>query len=83
MGSLREFLSLIRNSATAYLKMFYQILFCFAVTFCKCVEGSCFRAAGHQSGMPTVGMAVGILLTTFLVIGEYNFSDSRIPALGL
>uniref|UniRef100_A0A452UMX5 Cadherin-17 n=1 Tax=Ursus maritimus TaxID=29073 RepID=A0A452UMX5_URSMA len=39
------------------------------VTFCKCVEGSCFRAAGHQSGMPTVGMAVGILLTTFLVIG--------------
>ncbi|XP_034524757.1 cadherin-17 [Ailuropoda melanoleuca] len=39
------------------------------VTFCKCVEGSCFRAAGRQSGMPTVGMAVGILLTTFLVIG--------------
>ncbi|CAD7688391.1 unnamed protein product [Nyctereutes procyonoides] len=39
------------------------------VTFCKCVEGSCFRPAGHQSGMPTVGMAVGILLTTFLVIG--------------
>lgn len=59
--------------------VFYQILFCFLVTFCKCVEGSCFRPAGHQAGMPTVGMAVGILLTTFLVIGEYNFSDSRIP----
>ncbi|XP_025727274.1 cadherin-17 [Callorhinus ursinus] len=39
------------------------------VTFCKCVEGSCFRPAGHQPGMPTVGMAVGILLTTLLVIG--------------
>ncbi|XP_036120238.1 cadherin-17 [Molossus molossus] len=39
------------------------------VTFCTCVEGSCFRPAGHQAGMPTVGMAVGILLTTFLVIG--------------
>ncbi|XP_048214906.1 cadherin-17 [Perognathus longimembris pacificus] len=40
-----------------------------SVTFCKCVEGSCFRQAGHQPGIPTVGMAVGILLTTFLVIG--------------
>ncbi|XP_029779387.1 cadherin-17 [Suricata suricatta] len=39
------------------------------VTFCRCVEGTCFRPAAHQSGMPTVGMAVGILLTTFLVIG--------------
>ncbi|XP_059022006.1 cadherin-17 isoform X2 [Mustela lutreola] len=39
------------------------------VTFCKCVDGSCFLPAGHHSGMPTVGMAVGILLTTFLVIG--------------
>uniref|UniRef100_A0A8C6QHF8 Cadherin-17 n=1 Tax=Nannospalax galili TaxID=1026970 RepID=A0A8C6QHF8_NANGA len=39
------------------------------VTFCTCVEGSCFRPAGRQNGIPTVGMAVGILLTTFLVIG--------------
>ncbi|XP_010347701.1 cadherin-17 [Saimiri boliviensis] len=39
------------------------------VTFCTCVEGSCFRPAGHQPGIPTVGMAVGILLTTLLVIG--------------
>uniref|UniRef100_A0A8C5KEG4 Cadherin-17 n=1 Tax=Jaculus jaculus TaxID=51337 RepID=A0A8C5KEG4_JACJA len=39
------------------------------VTFCKCVEGSCFRPVGNQEGIPTVGMAVGILLTTFLVIG--------------
>ncbi|XP_055205372.2 cadherin-17 isoform X1 [Gorilla gorilla gorilla] len=39
------------------------------VTFCSCVEGSCFRPAGHQTGIPTVGMAVGILLTTLLVIG--------------
>ncbi|XP_004641382.1 cadherin-17 [Octodon degus] len=39
------------------------------VTFCTCVEGSCFRPAGRQDGIPTVGMAVGILLTTFLVIG--------------
>lgn len=29
-------------------------------------------------GIPPVGMAVGILLATFLVIGEYNFSDSTI-----
>ncbi|XP_003268361.1 cadherin-17 [Nomascus leucogenys] len=39
------------------------------VTFCSCVEGSCFRPAGHQTGIPTVGMAVGMLLTTLLVIG--------------
>ncbi|XP_045717158.1 cadherin-17 [Phyllostomus hastatus] len=39
------------------------------VTFCTCTEGSCFKPAGHLPGMPTVGMAVGILLTTFLVIG--------------
>ncbi|XP_008051725.1 cadherin-17 [Carlito syrichta] len=39
------------------------------VTFCTCVEGHCFKPVGHQDGMPTVGMAVGILLTTFLVIG--------------
>ncbi|XP_062935929.1 cadherin-17 isoform X1 [Cynocephalus volans] len=39
------------------------------VTFCTCVEGRCFRPAGHQAGIPTMGMAVGILLTTFLVIG--------------
>ncbi|XP_017393594.1 cadherin-17 [Cebus imitator] len=39
------------------------------VTFCTCVEGSCFRPAGHQPGIPTIGMAVGILLTTLLVIG--------------
>lgn len=39
------------------------------VTFCTCVDGSCFRPADHQAGMPTVGMAVGTLLTTFLVIG--------------
>ncbi|XP_036035885.1 cadherin-17 [Onychomys torridus] len=40
-----------------------------SVTFCKCVEGSCFRPPGSHDGIPTVGMAVGILLTTFLVIG--------------
>ena len=34
-------------------------------------------------GIPTVGVTVGVLLTTFLVIGEYNFSDSRISVLGL
>ncbi|XP_057591797.1 cadherin-17 isoform X2 [Hippopotamus amphibius kiboko] len=39
------------------------------VTFCKCVEDRCFQAAGRMPGIPTVGMAVGILLTTFLVIG--------------
>lgn len=39
------------------------------VTFCTCTEGSCFKPAGQHPGMPTVGMAVGILLTTFLVIG--------------
>lgn len=39
------------------------------VTFCTCVEGSCFQPTDHHPGMPTVGMAVGILLTTFLVIG--------------
>ncbi|XP_072805562.1 cadherin-17 [Vicugna pacos] len=39
------------------------------VTFCKCVEGTCFQPAGHLPGIPTVGLAVGILLTTFLVIG--------------
>ncbi|XP_055968507.1 cadherin-17 [Sorex fumeus] len=39
------------------------------ITFCKCEAGSCYRPAGQQPGMPTVGMAVGILLVTFLVIG--------------
>ncbi|KAM5211751.1 cadherin-17 isoform 1-T2 [Hipposideros larvatus] len=39
------------------------------VTFCTCVERSCLQPTDHQPGMPTVGMAVGILLTTFLVIG--------------
>lgn len=39
------------------------------VTFCTCGEEGCFRPAGHMPGMPTVGMAVGILLTTLLVIG--------------
>uniref|UniRef100_A0A9L0RUH2 Cadherin-17 n=2 Tax=Equus TaxID=9789 RepID=A0A9L0RUH2_HORSE len=39
------------------------------VTFCTCVEGRCFRPAGQQAGIPTVGMAVGVLLTTILVIG--------------
>ncbi|XP_063113636.1 cadherin-17 isoform X2 [Cavia porcellus] len=39
------------------------------VTFCTCVEGSCFRPAGRREGIPTVGMAVGTLLTTLLVIG--------------
>nr|XP_048276187.1 cadherin-17 [Myodes glareolus] len=39
-----------------------------SVTFCQCVEGSCFRPAGRHDGIPTVGMAVGILLTTLLVI---------------
>ena len=58
----------------------YGALFCFLVTFCQCVEGSCFRPAGRQDGRPTVGMAVGILLTTFLVIGKYDFSEPRFPA---
>ncbi|XP_066873154.1 cadherin-17 isoform X3 [Kogia breviceps] len=40
-----------------------------AVTFCKCVEDRCFQPAGHMPGIPTVGMTVGILLSTFLVIG--------------
>ncbi|XP_047638807.1 LOW QUALITY PROTEIN: cadherin-17 [Phacochoerus africanus] len=39
------------------------------VTFCTCVEERCFQPAEHLPGIPTVGMAVGILLTTFLVIG--------------
>ncbi|XP_004431226.2 PREDICTED: cadherin-17 [Ceratotherium simum simum] len=39
------------------------------VTFCTCMEGTCFRPAGHLAGIPTVGMAVGILVTTFLVLG--------------
>ncbi|XP_004697772.1 cadherin-17 [Echinops telfairi] len=39
------------------------------VTFCSCTEDRCFRPADKQPGMPTVGMAVGILLTTLLVIG--------------
>ncbi|XP_042639566.1 cadherin-17 [Orycteropus afer afer] len=40
-----------------------------SVTFCTCVEDRCFRPASHQPGIPTVGMAVGVLLTTLLVIG--------------
>lgn len=39
------------------------------VTFCTCVEERCFQPAERLPGIPTVGMAVGILLTTFLVIG--------------
>ncbi|ELV14187.1 Cadherin-17 [Tupaia chinensis] len=39
------------------------------VTFCTCVEGRCFRPVQPQTGMPTVGMAVGILLSTLLLIG--------------
>ncbi|KAG8520439.1 Cadherin-17, partial [Galemys pyrenaicus] len=39
------------------------------VTFCKCEFESCYRPAGRQPGIPTVGMVVGVLLTTFLVIG--------------
>ena len=39
------------------------------VTFCTCVEERCFQPAGRQPGMPTVGITVGILLATFLVIG--------------
>ncbi|XP_059972009.1 cadherin-17 [Mesoplodon densirostris] len=39
------------------------------VTFCKCVEDRCFQPAAHMPGIPTVGMTVGILLTTLLVIG--------------
>lgn len=34
-------------------------------------------------GIPTVGATVGILLTTFLVIGECNLPDSRISVLAL
>lgn len=62
--------------------VYYLILFCLPVTVCTCVEERCFQPAAHQSGMPTVGMAVGILLTTFLVIGKY-ISDSRISVLVL
>lgn len=61
----------------------YQILFCFSVTFCSCVEGRCFRPVGHMPGIPTVGATVGILLTTLLVIGECRLSDSRISVLVL
>nr|XP_020742321.1 cadherin-17 [Odocoileus virginianus texanus] len=39
------------------------------VTFCKCVENRCFQPAAHMPGIPPVGMAVGILLATLLVIG--------------
>lgn len=61
----------------------YQILFCFSVTFCTCAEGRCFRPVGHLPGIPTVGSTVAILLTTLLVIGECNLSDSRISVLVL
>ncbi|KAM9198565.1 cadherin-17 [Dugong dugon] len=40
-----------------------------SVTFCSCVEGRCFRPVGRLRGRPTVGMAVGIILTTLLVMG--------------
>ncbi|XP_069322319.1 cadherin-17 isoform X4 [Eulemur rufifrons] len=39
------------------------------VTFCTCVEGRCFRPAARLPGIPAMGTAVGILLTTLLVIG--------------
>ncbi|XP_054446110.1 cadherin-17 [Pteronotus mesoamericanus] len=39
------------------------------VTFCTCMEGSCFKPADHHPGMPTVAAAVSTLLITFLVIG--------------
>ncbi|XP_074056324.1 cadherin-17 [Macrotis lagotis] len=42
----------------------------FPVTMCKCANnGFCYQQADSLPGIPTVGMAVGILLTTFLVIG--------------
>ncbi|XP_043833661.1 cadherin-17 [Dromiciops gliroides] len=42
----------------------------FPVTVCKCnKDGWCYQPADSLSGIPTVGMAVGILLTTFLIIG--------------
>ncbi|KAM6216097.1 cadherin-17 [Rhynchocyon petersi] len=39
------------------------------VTFCECVDESCFRPAGHHDGIPTLGMTLGIILTVMLVIG--------------
>ncbi|XP_072459649.1 cadherin-17 [Notamacropus eugenii] len=42
----------------------------FPVTMCKCSStGWCYQPADSLPGIPTVGMAVGILLTVFLVIG--------------
>uniref|UniRef100_A0A8D2AGH5 Cadherin-17 n=1 Tax=Sciurus vulgaris TaxID=55149 RepID=A0A8D2AGH5_SCIVU len=65
-----------------FTEFFVQIyLFCFSVTFCTCVDGKCFRPVGSQEGRPTVGMAVGILLTTLLVIGRYSCSDVEMPGI--
>ncbi|XP_027712793.1 cadherin-17 [Vombatus ursinus] len=42
----------------------------FPVTMCKCAaDGWCFRPADSLPGIPTAGMAIGILLTVILVIG--------------
>uniref|UniRef100_F6WJ35 Cadherin 17 n=1 Tax=Ornithorhynchus anatinus TaxID=9258 RepID=F6WJ35_ORNAN len=41
----------------------------FPVTVCTCADGRCYKPVERQPGRPTVGMAVGILLGTFLVIG--------------
>uniref|UniRef100_F6ZMS8 Cadherin-17 n=2 Tax=Monodelphis domestica TaxID=13616 RepID=F6ZMS8_MONDO len=41
----------------------------FPVTMCTCVDGRCYQPADTMPGMPTLGMAIGTLLTTFIVIG--------------
>ncbi|KAM9095431.1 cadherin-17-like [Sarcophilus harrisii] len=42
----------------------------FPVTMCKCAsDGWCYQEPDSFSGMPTVAMAVGTFLVTFLVIG--------------
>ncbi|XP_038601569.1 cadherin-17 [Tachyglossus aculeatus] len=41
----------------------------FPVNMCSCVDERCYMPVERQPGRPTVGMAVGILLATLLVIG--------------
>ncbi|XP_044539829.1 cadherin-17 [Gracilinanus agilis] len=41
----------------------------FPVTMCTCTGGRCYQPADTMPGMPTVGIAIGILLTTFVIIG--------------
>ncbi|XP_036597290.1 cadherin-17 [Trichosurus vulpecula] len=42
----------------------------FPVTVCKCASsGYCYREADSLPGIPTLGMAIGTLLTVFLIVG--------------